>query len=1000
MRGHNLGKEGITMKTNRIPYILLIFSALILLGFIFKCILFPAKAKRTSLLHSDSVQTAKLEREIKPVGDSVKITHSGSRKARSSSRSTYINTGHLLKSKETEKTIYTEKDILAAELKNKDKSYHKSSYNKKHILVKFLPEVEDDIEQGEGFQAPGRLNRLFPNGKVWKVEIEEGQSVEELLEQYQTEQAHMIQYAQLDYMCDAQEFKQNPNLTRKAKWYLDTLNIQRAWHQTQGDESIIIALLDTGTAYEDHEVPEAEYPKVQSDIYLKAPNLANTLFWANSIEQADNMIDDDENGYVDDVYGYDFVNNDGHPNDDNGHGTYLGSLMVQNTNKYNPSNSDILTVIDGFSFNSIQKDTLEKLGKINKIMSSNDDRWEIEDGGYWTSFEFSKLTIPEGAIITSAVIYCEHHEENDFSDGHVKWEIGTGWPLSPKVWASRKSLLHEDAHNESLDSWDVTPYVSISNISQMQFRIKNNLNKKCLIDHIYMEVTWQLPMDNGIAPNCTLMNLKVLDYNGKGYSSAISEAIYYAADHEANVINLSIAWPPGIDPGPIVHEAISYAVDKGVIIVAGTGNNAKGTICYPAAYDEVIAVGATQYDGTRAYYSNYGPEVEIMAPGGNNQIDQNLDGYPDGILQQTFDPRYQYSIINETLADPMQFTYTFVQGTSLATAQVTGIVALMLSVDPDLSLSNIRNILKKTAIDLGPQGWDTEYGFGLINAGTALKITATGDYMNTYDESNYVNYQATVVFDNTNILNIIDGFDLKSMATLKELNKTYVVHNCDLSKWEIDKKGSWTSFEFSKPVLPEGAIITKVIIYCGHYEEDLFTSGKLFWELGTGWPESPEVWAITRPPINQGFTQEKTDSWDVTNYVNTFNISQMEFRIKNEDKFKKIFVNHICVEITCAINSALSNQAVSIEDHSLIDLDGDGYYANETNAMDCDDYDPAVYPGAPEIANDGIDQDCNGIDLIIVKDTPCTHPDCLYDPEIDMECDGCLNDEEIGEDCI
>jgi serine protease len=131
---------------------------------------------------------------------------------------------------------------------------------------------------------------------------------------------------------------------------------------------------------------------------------------------------------------------------------------------------------------------------------------------------------------------------------------------------------------------------------------------------------------------------------------------------------------------------------------------------YPAAYVECISVGAVQYDQTRPSYANYGAELDLVAPGGNITLDQNLDGYADGILQQTHDG-----------TDFATFFYYFMEGTSPACALASGVAALVVSKSTTaLSPLQVRNILESTAVDLGVTGWDQEYGWGEINAYAAV----------------------------------------------------------------------------------------------------------------------------------------------------------------------------------------------------------------------------------------------------------------------------------------
>ena len=214
----------------------------------------------------------------------------------------------------------------------------------------------------------------------------------------------------------------------------------------------------------------------------------------------------------------------------------------------------------------------------------------------------------------------------------------------------------------------------------------------------------------GVAFGASIMPVKVLNRQGSGTYAAIANGIYFAVDHGANIISMSLG---GSQNSQTLKNAVAYAYNHGVTCVAAAGNNGQNGISYPAAYDAyVIAVGATQYDKTRAPYSNYGSSLDVMAPGGNTNLDQNGDGYGDGVLQQTFTMQ----------GSTVVWGYYFYQGTSMATPHVSGVAALLYShgvTSPD----NIRTALQSTATDLGATGWDIYYGYGLINAYNALMYT-------------------------------------------------------------------------------------------------------------------------------------------------------------------------------------------------------------------------------------------------------------------------------------
>jgi serine protease len=211
----------------------------------------------------------------------------------------------------------------------------------------------------------------------------------------------------------------------------------------------------------------------------------------------------------------------------------------------------------------------------------------------------------------------------------------------------------------------------------------------------------------GIAYGCSIMPVKVLGEDGVGDYFDIARAIYFATDHGARVINMSLGSP---DTSTTIEEAMAYAFGQGVTIVCAAGNEFEegNAPSYPAAYnDYCIAVGAVRYDDTRSYYSNTGSYIDVVAPGGDLLVDQNGDGYPDGILQQTF------------TIDPSDFGYYFFQGTSSATPHVSGVAALLVShgvTDPNA----VRVAIEGTARDVGPVGWDEQYGWGVVDAYAAL----------------------------------------------------------------------------------------------------------------------------------------------------------------------------------------------------------------------------------------------------------------------------------------
>lgn len=210
----------------------------------------------------------------------------------------------------------------------------------------------------------------------------------------------------------------------------------------------------------------------------------------------------------------------------------------------------------------------------------------------------------------------------------------------------------------------------------------------------------------GVAFNARIMPVKVLNSAGSGSLTTIANGIIYAADNGANVINLSLGGSFGSNA---LQNAVNYAWGRGVVLCAATGNSGSGQISYPARYTNCIAVGATRFDGVRASYSQFGSGIDCVAPGGHLSFDQNGDGFGDGILQQTFN------------GNPAVFAYYFFQGTSMSTPHVAAVAALIKSKFPALTNAQVRSRIESTCKDLGSAGYDTRYGFGLVNAAAATQ---------------------------------------------------------------------------------------------------------------------------------------------------------------------------------------------------------------------------------------------------------------------------------------
>jgi serine protease len=224
----------------------------------------------------------------------------------------------------------------------------------------------------------------------------------------------------------------------------------------------------------------------------------------------------------------------------------------------------------------------------------------------------------------------------------------------------------------------------------------------------------------GLAFDCALMPVKVLDADGSGTYFDVAEGIDYAANFTVDgkkpvkVINLSLG---GEGTSEDVRRAVDRAFASGVVIVAAAGNESKGTVDFPASLANVIAVGAVDARKTLASYSNFGAQVSVVAPGG--ECDRNDSGNSFGadcVWQQGMSPdavaRGNYGV----------FVSLGVDGTSTATPHVAALAALLISqgiTDP----TAVRRDIEQTAERLGgapPDGRNDQYGNGLIAPARAL----------------------------------------------------------------------------------------------------------------------------------------------------------------------------------------------------------------------------------------------------------------------------------------
>lgn len=324
------------------------------------------------------------------------------------------------------------------------------------------------------------------------------------------EQNSVVFWAEPNGLVHASGITPNDNFYQARQWNLRLIGLPEAWVFTTGDTRSI-AVIDTG-------------------VDLDHPDLVAKI-WTNLEEIPDNGEDDDGNGYVDDVHGWNFVHGDAAPQDDNSHGSHVAGIAAAHT--------DNNTGIAG--------------------------------------------------------------------------------------------------------------------------------------------VAWQSP----------IMPLKALNSHGDGAWADVAEAIIYAADNGARILNLSLG---GGESSQTIEKAVAYAHSQGCFLVAAAGNSESQPrpVEYPAALPEVLAVAATTDSDTPWSYSNRGPEIDLAAPG-VDVFSVNKSG-----------------------------SYYFSSGTSMATPHVSGLAALLWSLQPTLTAGQIGHVITSTAHDVYTLGWDRRTGWGRVDALAAV----------------------------------------------------------------------------------------------------------------------------------------------------------------------------------------------------------------------------------------------------------------------------------------
>jgi thermitase len=280
-----------------------------------------------------------------------------------------------------------------------------------------------------------------------------------------------------------------------------------------------------------------------------------------------------------------------------------------------------------------------------------------------------------------------YYSTNQWAPPKVKadqaWDVTTGDPdVIVAVVDSGADFQHPDLDGQLIAGWDY-----VNNDSDPT----DDHGHGTHIAGIVAAATDNATGVAGIGFDTQVLVVKVLDAGLGGTYSNVAQGIIYAADHGASVINLSLG---GTAQSQVLLDAVNYAWAQGALLVAAAGNGASGTPTYPAAYEHVMAVTATNASDGRWPVSNYGDYISVSAPG-------------DTIYSTSWSASGGSGYMNRS-------------GTSQAAAHVSGVAALVLAHQPSLSNSELRSVIESSADDLYTPGWDPYFGYGRVNAYKAV----------------------------------------------------------------------------------------------------------------------------------------------------------------------------------------------------------------------------------------------------------------------------------------
>ncbi|MEJ5186031.1 MAG: S8 family serine peptidase [Candidatus Geothermincolales bacterium] len=446
------------------------------------------------------------------------------------------------------------------------------------------------------------------------------------------------------------------------------IDAPEAWDGEDGStQAPVVAVIDTGAD-------------------LGHPDLGQKI-WTNPREIPSNLLDDDGNGYVDDHRGYNFA----------------GISQLKYTGKVELGNGLNRAVAQslrgtGFLLTHVGVALSRQGNPSQPVKVSVRTSLDGPDLGYWS---VAADKIP--AYPSAAWFYGRLSSSVHASDGLALYVVVSTEQMSLfdyfYVLDSPNAFADGSEYLLSGTNWAARPYYDLffnTNENPVP-RDDNGHGTHCA--GIVGAATGNGTGVAGVCPGARLMVLRAGNSNGFFTTSAIARAIYYAADNGARIISMSFG---GTSTSQAIADAVAYARSRGILLFAAAGNTGDRTLNYPAAYEGVIGVGATDNLDQVATFSTHNESVDLCAPGVS--VLSTMPTYP-------------------CLLNSMGYSagYSSMSGTSMACPTAAGVGALLVSARPDLSPGEWESALYRGAEDLGTPGWDEYYGHGRVNAADSLE---------------------------------------------------------------------------------------------------------------------------------------------------------------------------------------------------------------------------------------------------------------------------------------